>query len=99
MLEITESVAAGTVVFSVRLQPRASHDEVVGELEGALKIRVQAPAVEGRANEGLIDFLAQLLNLPKSAVRILSGERSRIKRVEIRGVSRSHIENLLLHDA
>ena len=99
MLEITENIASGTVVFSVRLQPRASRDEVVGELEGALKIRVQAPAVEGRANEGLIDFLAQLLNLPKSAVRILSGERSRIKRVEIRSVSKRHIENLLLHDA
>ena len=78
---------------------RASRDEVVGEVEGALKIRVQAQAVEGRANEGLIDFLAQLLNLPKSAVRILSGDRSRIKRVEIRGVSKGHIEQLLLHDA
>jgi uncharacterized protein (TIGR00251 family) len=99
MLEITENVAGGTVVFSVRLQPQASHDEVVGELQGALKIRVQAPAVDGRANEGLIDFLAQLLNLPKSAVRILSGERSRIKRVEMRGVSKRHIELLLQHDA
>jgi uncharacterized protein (TIGR00251 family) len=99
MLEITENVASGTVVFSVRLQPRASRDEVVGEVEGALKIRVQAPAVEGRANQGLIDFLAQLLNLPKSAVRILSGERSRIKRVEVRGVSRRHIDQLLQRDA
>ena len=60
MLEITENIASGTVVFSVRLQPRASRDEVVGEVQGALKIRVQAPAVDGRANEGLIDLMAQL---------------------------------------
>lgn len=99
MLEIIEDIARGTVVVSVRLQPRASRDEVVGEMDGALKIRVQAPAVEGRANEGLIDFLAELLNLPKSAVRILSGDTSRIKRVEIRGVSKRQIEQLLVHDA
>ena len=99
MLEIDENLAGGTVMFSVRIQPRASRDEVVGEMDGALKIRVHAPAVEGRANEALIDFLAELLKLPKSAVRILNGDRSRIKRVEIRGVSKGQIEQLLLHDA
>jgi len=99
MLEITENIASGTVVVSVRVQPRASGDEVVGEMGGALKIRLQAPAVEGRANEALIDFLAELLKLSKSAVRILSGDRSRIKRVEIRGVSKAQIEQLTLHDA
>lgn len=99
MLEITENIASGTVVVAVRVQPRASRDEVVGEMDGALKIRLQAPAVEGRANEALIDFLAELLKLPKSAVRILSGDRSRIKRVEIAGVSKRHIEQLLVHDA
>jgi uncharacterized protein (TIGR00251 family) len=99
MLEITENIASGTVVVSVRVQPRAGRDEVVGEMGCALKIRLQAPAVEGRANEALIGFLAELLKLPKSAVRILSGDRSRIKRVEMRGVSRRQIEQLLLHDA
>ena len=99
MLEITENIASGTVVVSVRVQPRASRNEVAGEMGGALKIRLQAPAVEGRANEALIDFLAELLKLPKSAVRILSGDRSRIKRVEIRGVSKRQIEQLMLHDA
>src|SRR5450755_550699 len=99
MLEITENIASGTVVVSVRVQPRASRDEVVGEMGSALKIRLQAPAVEGRANEALIEFLAELLKLPKPAVRILSGDRSRIKRVEIRGVSKGQIEQLILHDA
>jgi uncharacterized protein (TIGR00251 family) len=99
MLEITENIACDTVVVSVRVQPRASSDEVVGEMGGALKIRLRAPAVEGRANEALVDFLAELLKLPKSAVRILSGDRSPIKRVEIRGVGKGRIERLILHDA
>ena len=99
MLEITESLAAGTVIFAVRVQPRASQDEIAGAVAGALKIRLQAPALEGRANEALIEFLAELLKTPKGAVRILSGERSRIKRLEIRGVTKQQIEGLLIQDA
>ena len=99
MLEITENIAAGTVIFAVRVQPRASKDEIAGEMAGAIKIRLQAPALEGRANEALIEFLAQLLKTPKGAVRILSGERSRIKRLEIRGVTKQQIERLFVQDA
>jgi len=75
----------GAVTFPARIQPRASKDEIAGEIGGALKVRLRAPAVEDRANEALVEFLAQLLKTPRSAVRILSGERSRTKRVEIRG--------------
>jgi len=89
----------GAVVFSVRVQPRASKDEIAGEMGGSLKIRLRAPAVEDRANEALIDFLAALLKTPRSAVSILSGERSRVKRIEIRGVTRQQILNLLVHEA
>ena len=99
MLEITENIAAGTVIFAVRVQPRASKDEIAGEIAGALKIRLQAPALEGRANEALIEFLVQLLKTPKGAVRILSGERNRIKRLEIRGVTKQQIERLFVQDA
>jgi uncharacterized protein len=99
VLEITENIAAGTVIFAVRVQPRASKDEIAGEIAGALKIRLQAPALEGRANEALIEFLAQLLKTPKGAVRILSGERSRVKRLEIRGVTKQQIERLFVQDA
>ena len=99
MLEIIENLAAGTVIFAVRVQPRASKDEIVGEMAGAIKIRLQAPALEGRANEALIEFLAELLKTPKGAVRILNGERSRIKRVEIRGVTKQQIEGLFVQDA
>jgi len=89
----------GAVTFPVRVQPRATKDEIAGEMGGALKVRLQALAVEDRANEALVEFLAQLLKTPRSAVRILSGERSRTKRVEIRGVTRQQILALLVHDA
>ena len=97
MLEVQER--EGTVIFSVRVQPRASKDEVAGEMGGALKVRLRAPAVEDRANEALVEFLAQLLKTPRSAVRILSGERSRKKRIEIHGVTRQQILALLVQDA
>ncbi len=99
MLEILENLNTGTIIFTARIQPRASNDEVVGEIAGAIKIRLRAPAVEGRANEALIEYLAQLLKTPKAAVRILSGDTSRIKRVEIRGVTKQQIAQLLVQDA
>jgi uncharacterized protein len=89
----------GAVTFLVRVQPRASKDEIVGEMEGALKVRLRAPAVEDRANEALVEFLAQLLKRPRSAVRILGGERSRTKRMEIHGVTRQQILALLAQEA
>jgi len=95
MLEVQER--EGTVIFSVRVQPRASKDEIAGEMGGALKVRLRAP--EGRANEALVEFLAQLLKTPRSAVRILGGERSRKKRLEIRGVTQQQILSLVVQDA
>jgi len=97
MLEIQER--EGAVTLMVRVQPRASKDEITGEMGGALKVRLRAPAVEGRANEALVEFLAVLLKTPRSAVRILSGERSRTKHVEIRGVTRQQILALVAQEA
>ena len=89
----------GGVVFLVRVQPRASRDEISGVIEGAMKIRLCAPAVENRANEALCEFLASVLKRPKSAVRILGGEHSRTKRVAIEGVTGQQIEALLQFEA
>ena len=89
----------GAVVFQVRVQPRASRDEIAGVVEGALKVRLQAPAVEDRANAALCEYLAELLKTPKSAVRILGGERGRTKRVEIRGVHEAQILGLWTREA
>jgi uncharacterized protein (TIGR00251 family) len=99
MLEISENQTSGTISFQVRVQPRASKDEIAGEMGGALKVRLQAPAVEDRANEALVEFLAQLLKRPKAAVRILSGDRSRTKRIEISGVTRQQVLDLLVQEA
>ena len=97
MLEVQER--EGAVTFLVRVQPRASKDEIAGEMGGALKVRLRALAFEDRANEALVEFLGQLLKTPRAAVRILSGERSRTKRIEIRGVTRQQVLALLVQDA
>jgi uncharacterized protein (TIGR00251 family) len=88
----------GCVVFQVRVQPRASCDEIAGVIGGALKVRVRAPALENRANEAVREYLATLLKTSKSAVRIVAGEHSRVKRVEIRGVQPREILALLSHE-
>jgi uncharacterized protein len=83
MIEIRER--GGGLSFLVRVQPRASQNEVDGEWNGALRIRLKVPPVDGRANEALRRFLADCLNVPVGAVKIASGERSRLKRVEVHG--------------
>ena len=98
-MEIEENVARNSISFQVRVQPRASKDEVAGEMGGLLKVRLRAPAAEDRANEALVEFLAGLLKTSRSAVSILSGERSRMKRIEIRGATRQQILNLLAREA
>ena len=99
LLDLKAHSERGSVSFAVRVQPRASKNEVAGLIDGALKIRLQAPAVEDRANEALCEFLADILKRPKSAVRILAGDRSRTKRVEVFGVTTAQVEALLEHDA
>jgi len=94
LLDLQASVERGTVTFAVQVQPRASKNEVAGVMEGSLKIRLQAPAVEDRANEALRELLAELLKRPKSAVRILAGERSRKKRIEVSGVTPAEVHAL-----
>jgi uncharacterized protein (TIGR00251 family) len=84
----------GVVSFAVRVQPRASRDEIAGEWQDGLKIRLTAPPVDDRANEALRRLLAARLKVPLSAVRIASGERSRTKRIEVRGVTAAAIQAL-----
>jgi uncharacterized protein (TIGR00251 family) len=81
----------GTVSFAVRVTPRASRDAIEGEYQGALKVRLTAPPIEDRANEALRRLLADRLNVPVSAVRIVAGEKSRTKRVAIAGISPDQI--------
>jgi len=91
-LDISET--AEGVVFAARVTPRASRNAIEGEYQGALRVRLTAPPVDDRANEALCRLLAQRLNVPASAVRIVAGGKSRTKRVSIAGVSRAQILNL-----
>lgn len=84
-MQITEK--DGALTFTVRVHPRASRDEIAGEWQGGLKIRLTAPPLDDRANESLRRLLAARLKVPLSAVRIAAGERSRNKRVAIRGAT------------
>lgn len=78
--------------FAVRLTPRASADRVEGVVDGVLRVRVGAPAVEGAANTALIRLVADELHVPKSAVRIVAGATSRQKLVRIDGVEPAVVE-------
>jgi uncharacterized protein (TIGR00251 family) len=81
------------VTMSVHVVPRASRDEVIGvESDGAVRVRLHAPPVEGAANAALIAFLADILALPQRQVEIVSGLSSRHKTVAITGVSRQAIQ-------
>jgi uncharacterized protein (TIGR00251 family) len=83
------------VSISVKAVPRAARDEIVGWLDGALKIRVAAPPQDGRANAALESLLAATLGLRKSAVRVAAGHGSARKRVEIEGIQRAEIDRRL----
>ena len=74
-------------MFAVRVQPRASRSSVVGELDGALKIRLAAPPVDGAANEELIRFLAKLFDVPRGRVFIAAGQTSKHKMIRVEGIS------------
>jgi uncharacterized protein (TIGR00251 family) len=78
--------------FSVRLHPRARKNAITGTLGDALKISLTAPPIEGRANEACIEFLADLLELPRSSITIAAGQTSRNKLIRIAGVSAADVE-------
>jgi uncharacterized protein (TIGR00251 family) len=82
-------------VIKVHLQPRASKTEVVGRHGDAIKIRVQAPPVDGAANTELIRFLARTLGLPRAAIQLAGGAGGRLKRIEVEGRDLNDVEKLL----
>ncbi|HEV2617433.1 MAG TPA: DUF167 domain-containing protein [Candidatus Acidoferrales bacterium] len=92
MIDVTSR--EGAVVLCVRIVPRARRDSIDGEFQGALKAHVTAPPVDGRANDAVRRMLAARLNVSVSAVKILSGEKSRTKRVEVRGVTPAQVQSL-----
>jgi uncharacterized protein (TIGR00251 family) len=101
MIPLRESPSG--VSFAVRVQPRASRTAITGVLgEGdnaALKISLTAPPVEGKANEALACFFAELLDIPRSSIEIVSGGQSRNKVVRVREVSTEQVLSRLKESA
>jgi hypothetical protein len=83
------------VRLSVRVQPRASANEIVGLHGDALKVRLTAPPVEGAANRALVELLASTFGIPVRAVTIVAGASSRTKVVELDGVTEERVSRLM----
>jgi len=83
------------VIVEVTVQPRASRNELAGEHQGRLKVRLTAPPVEGEANSECVRFLARCLGVPKSSVEIIQGHRSRQKTLLVRGPAPEQVDALL----
>ena len=83
------------VVLAVHVQPRAGRTAVVGRHGDALKVRVAAPPVDERANEATAALVAEVFDVPATAVELVAGQRSRVKRVRVHGVElESAVEQL-----
>lgn len=83
------------VRFAVRVQPRASRSAVIGVHDGALRVRLAAPPVDGAANDELVRLLAKWLGVARSSVSIAGGAASRSKLVDVRGVSVEVVRSLV----
>lgn len=93
MLRCTET--EGAITFAVRVAPRASQSEIVGEHDGALRVRIAAPPVEGAANEELARTLSSALGVPRRAVEIKSGRASKTKLVRVFGATQERLLSLV----
>ena len=94
MAELTEK--DGAVTFRVRVQPRASRDEAAGEYNGAIKLRISAPPVDGKANEAVRRLIAKLVGVSPSSVEIISGGSSKDKIIRVHHTTASHIRHSLI---
>ena len=78
--------------IALRVQPNASKDRVVGKTENGWKITVTAPPLDGKANRACVAFLSKLFGVPRASIRIVRGEASRQKLVEVNGLSLTEVE-------
>jgi len=93
LIDISEK--DGAVTIAVRVVPRASRSEITGAMDGALKVRIVSPPVEGAANAELIKLFAKALGVSKSSVEIVSGQSSKSKHIRISGVSAEKVRKLI----
>ncbi|EKD69854.1 MAG: hypothetical protein ACD_46C00713G0005 [uncultured bacterium] len=78
--------------LTIYLQPGSKKSEICGMHDGHIKIKLNAPPVDGKANAALILFLSNLIGIPKSSIELISGQKSRIKRIKITGISQEMID-------
>ena len=83
------------VILTVRVIPRAARSAIAGRRDNALLVRLTAPPVDGAANAELIRLLADALDIPKRNVTLVSGDRSRLKRVKIAGLTTADVARKL----
>ena len=83
------------VTFIVKVHPRARKNAVTGVVGDALKLALTAPPLEGRANEAVIEFFADLFEIPRASVTITSGATGRLKRVCVSGISSGAVQQRL----
>lgn len=88
-------MAAPSCTLAVKAVPNAPRNEVVGWLGDALKVKVHAPALEGRANDELCEFLADELELPRRAVSVAQGDKARQKVIAIAGLTLAEVKTRL----
>jgi len=84
------------VEISLYIQPKASKTELIGEHNGLLKIKIKAPPVEGQANTEVIEFLSEILQIPKRQIEFLKGDKSREKKVLVRGLNCLQVQAALV---
>lgn len=77
----------GILTFMVRVVPRASRSEIMGEHDGALRVRIAAPPVDGAANEELVNLLSRKLGVSRKAITITGGQTSKLKQLRVAGAS------------
>ena len=80
---------------AIKVHPRASQDRIAGLVGNEWKLLLKAPPIDGRANQSCLEFFARGLKVPRTAVRILTGETSRHKRIEITGVTQEAVDRFL----
>lgn len=92
---IETSIIGDSLVFRAKVVPRSSKSEIAGEHDGALKVRIAAPPVDGAANAELVRLLAKKFGVSRGDIEILSGETSKIKRIKIANLSQSRFDEVI----
>ncbi|GIL16648.1 MAG: UPF0235 protein [Oligoflexia bacterium] len=83
------------VIISLHVQPQAPKSQIIGEYNNCLKIKIKAPPVDGKANDEIIRFFSEILHCSKNKIEILKGDKSKQKKILVRGFSLTDVQTLL----